>query len=229
MAFYRIPLKAGVAHIQEIAGVLILIDGIDGAAGVDLTPIINGSRYATLPSRKPGFKYRTNYDAVELVAAADCEVRLFLTTNEVSLGFTDGAQVNVLGAVQVTNQAGQRIPVDIAGTNVSLSASNVGINNTDALAVPVRTQALGTIVNIAPVTVGTAAAALVSDATLRKLRIRNSHATATIAIGGPGVTLANGAIQLLPGDVWTEDDAAGAAWFCISDTASTIVQMQGLK
>jgi hypothetical protein len=43
------------------------------------------------------------------------------------------------------------------------------------------------------------------------------------------VTLANAAIRLLPGDVWVEDDAPGAAWFAVSDTAATMVQIQGLK
>jgi hypothetical protein len=230
MAFYSIPLKAGVPHVQEVAGALILVDGIDGAAGVDITPIVNGSRQVTMPGRKAGFKYRTQYDAVELVAAADSQVRVFLTTNDVTLGFTDGAQVNVLGAVQVTNGPDVRVPVDIAGGTVTVTADNVGINNTDDLAIPVRHQSLKTIVDHAPVVINTGAAqSLINDATFAKLRIRNADDVAMVAIGGIGVTLANATILLPPGAVWVEDDAAGAAWYAVSDTDGADVRVIGMK
>ena len=68
-----------------------------------------------------------------------------------------------------------------------------------------------------------------ADATLRRLRVRNGHATARVAIGGAGVTMENAAVVIEPGDIWIEDDAAGAAWFVVSDTAATAVQLQGLK
>ena len=259
MAFYSIPLKAGVAHVQDVPGSLILVDGIDGAAGVDVTPIVNGSRQTTMPARKAGFKYRTQYDAVELVAAADCQVRIFLTTNDVTLGFTDGAMVNVIGAVQVTNGSANRLPVDLANGTVNVQATNVGINNTDATAVPVRQRAgdnfivdsklgavfmvspdaaamfkvdrkrLATVVDVGVVAVGVARVQLVADNTLERVRFRNTHATAQVAIGGAGVTLANAAVVLQPGDVWNEEDAPGATWYAISDTAATNVAITGLK
>jgi len=218
MAYYSIPLKAAVPHVQEIPGALILVDGVDGAAGVDITPIISGSRQVTMPGRKAGFKYRVQYDAVELVAAVDCQVRIFLTTNDVTLGFTDGAQVNVAGSVLVTNGADNRLPVDIAGSNIQMTASNVGINNN-----------LTTLTHFGVGTVGVAAASVVNDATQKRLRFRNTHATASIALGGPGVTLANAAVVLNPGDVWTEDDAPGANWYAISDTAGATLAMMGVK
>lgn len=162
-----------------------------------------------------------------------------------------------LASIRVNNTAGQAIPVNFAGT-VEPVLGVVTIDNSDAEAIPTRQKPgevfevhvnnvapmavslpagaqsveekkLGTIVNIAPVSAGIAASPLVSDATLKRLRVRNGHATAVIAIGGAGVTLANAAIQLLPGDVWFEDDAAGAAWYVVSDTAATNVQMMGLK
>lgn len=58
---------------------------------------------------------------------------------------------------------------------------------------------------------GLVAVALIADLTLKRVTFRNNHATAIVAIVGAAVTLANGAIQLAPGDVWTEDDAAVAA------------------
>jgi hypothetical protein len=38
-----------------------------------------------------------------------------------------------------------------------------------------------------------------------------------------------GAIQLQSGDIGTEGDAAGAAWFVVSDTAATALQIMGLS
>jgi hypothetical protein len=113
-----------------------------------------------------------------------------------------------------------------AASLITLVAAQVA----EAQAIPVKKQALGTIVNINPVNINTGAAqALVSDATLRMLRIRNGHATATLYLGGLGVTTANAVLVLGPGDLWTEEEAAGAAWYATSDTAATNVQMQGLK
>jgi hypothetical protein len=230
MAYYRIPLQANKAYRLDVPGTIILVDGIDGAAGVDITPILNGTPQRTMPSRKTAFKYRTPYDAVELQAAADCTVAIFLTTNDVSLGFADGAQVNVAGGVSILNAADERVPVDLAGGVVNVTATNVGISNTNANPVPVRSQTLNTLVDHLPAVINTGAAQLlINDATLQRLRIRNAHATALLALGGPAVTLANAAIVLQPGDSWLEDDAAGAAWYATSDTNGTDVRVMGVK
>jgi len=218
MAYYSIPLKAGVPHLQEIPGALILVDGVDGAAGVDITPITSGSRQVTMPARKAGFKYRVQFDSVELVAAADCQVRIFLTTNDVTLGFTDGAQVNVVGSVLVSNGDDNRVPVDLASGSVTVTASDVGINNK-----------LTVLTHFPVANVGTVAASVVNDVTQKRLRFRNTHATAVIALGAAGVTVANAAILLNPGDVWTEDDAPGANWSAISDTANASLAIMGMK
>lgn len=151
-----------------------------------------------------------------------------------------------LSSIRINNTDAQAIPVNFAGT-VAPVLGVVTVDNTNAEAIPVLQKAGETfavsveqplnvkdvpclnVVNIAPVSAGLAAVALVADATLRRLRVRNGHATATIAIGGAGITLASAAVVLLPGDVWNETDAAGAAWYVVSDTAATPVQMQGLK
>lgn len=151
-----------------------------------------------------------------------------------------------LDSIRINNTEAQPIPVLFTGT-VSPVLGVVTIDNANDEAIPVLqkpgetfavsvAQALNmkdvpcpTIVNLAPISAGLVAVALVADATLRRLRVRNGHATATIAIGGAGITLASAAVVLLPGDVWNETDAAGAAWYVVSDTAATPVQMQGLK
>jgi hypothetical protein len=231
MAYYVIPLQAGVEYRQDVIGSVILVDSIDGANGVDITPIQNGTPLKTMPGRQVAFKYRVSFDAVILKAAANCTVSIFLTTNDVDLGFTDGSLVNVQGGVVVNNDAASPIPVAIgAGSTVNVTADNVGINNSNANAVPVKNQALAVIVDHAPAVINTGAAQLlVNDATLRRLRVRNAHATALVFLGGAGVTPANAAILLQPGDIWVEDDAAGASWYAVSDTNGADVRVTGLK
>ena len=156
----------------------------------------------------------------------------------------------VLGVVTVDNTNAKAIPVlqkpgevfEVHVNNavpMAVSLTETKINNSDAQAVPVvpkvgavfsvKDVQCSTIVNIAPVSAGLAAVALVADATLRRLRVRNGHATATIALGGVGITMATAAIVLAPGDIWNESEAASASWYVISDTAATPVLMQGLK
>lgn len=109
---------------------------------------------------------------------------------------------------------------------VTINAS--AVLNSQAL--PVQKQALSTITTFVPVVIGTGAAqALVSDATQRVLRIKNTHASANVALGGSTVTMANAAVILPAGAVWIEEEGAGAAWYATSDTASTTVTVQGLK
>jgi hypothetical protein len=166
---------------------------------------------------------------VTLSAPVDCTVALFLSKNDVSLGFADGSAVNVSGQVQVTNGVGARVPVDIGGGVVTVTADNVGISNTNDLAVPVRNQALSVLLDIANVVVGVAAASVSNDATLRRLRFRNESVTARIGLGGAGVTMAKAAVIIGPGEMWIEDDAAGANWYAISDTAGADLRMFGVK
>lgn len=133
--------------------------------------------------------------------------------------FHDSAvNATIAGAVIVTS-----------GTVQTVAGSETKVNNTDAQAVPVRHQKLATVTNNANVVAGLAQVALSNDPTLRQLRIRNTHPTATIAIGMTGITLATAVIVLDPNAVWIEEDAAGAAWYVISDTANTNVATMGLK
>lgn len=228
--FYTYRLKAGVPIQAAVSGKMILVDDIAGAVGVDITPITNGGQGRTMPARRKAFKCWVDYDGVELQSAVDCTVNIWLSTKDVSLGFADGANVNVQGQVQITNDVAKRVPVEIGGSTVNVTASNVGINNNDALAIPVRAQALSTLVHRPAVIVNNGAAtALVSDPTLRKLTILNSGADGKVALGGADVTMSNAAIILEPGDTWIEDNAAGAAWYATSDIPGVEVRVMGVK
>lgn len=84
--------------------------------------------------------------------------------------------------------------------------------------------------NLAPVaTVGAAAAELIVPAGLHKgVAFRNDDAnTDRLAIGGPGVTFANAVHILAPGEVYTDDNAAAAAFYAIAETnAGQIVRVE---
>lgn len=229
-SFYTFRLKAGVEFQAPVSGKLILVDDIGAADGIDITSMIANAAGRTMPNRKKAFKCWTDYDALILRAPVDCTVAMFLSDKDVSLGFADGALVNVVGEVNIGNNVASRVPVDIAGGNVELTATNVAINNDDSTAIPVRQKTGKTVANLPSVVVGTGAAVLlVSDESLMRLRIRNASDAATVAIGGEGVTMDTAAIQLTPGAMWIEDVAPGAAWYAVADTDETKVQLQGIK
>lgn len=228
--YYKFQLKAGVAIQVPIAGKVILVDDIGVAPGLDITPMFNGAAGITMPKRQTAFKVFVDYDTVTLAAPVDCTVALFLSQSDVSLGFTNGSSINVQGQVTIGNGPGARVPVDLQGGNVTVNAANVGINNDDAHPVPVRGVLFTTVVDYPAAVVNTGAAQpLISDAALKRLRVRNAHATASVAIGGANVTMQKAALILGPGDTWSEEDAAGAAWFAVSDTDGADVRLQGIK
>jgi hypothetical protein len=133
-------------------------------------------------------------------------------------------QEAITGMLMIGN--GEFQDSNIAGA-FTLSAANIP----NAAALPVQKQALNTITQFATVNIGLAASLLVSDATQRCLRIRNTHATAYLYLGtlSGGLGASNAGICIPPGGMWIEEEAAGAAWYAISDTAGTIVAIQGLK
>jgi hypothetical protein len=325
MSYKLIRLTAGLEMRVDIPGRLILVDSVSTGQGVDISLVRSGTPSQYIPGRQAGFRLVEDFGGVLLRSALDCEVGIFLATNDVQLGGTAGGAVVIPSGVAVTNDLAHSIPVTLTSssntTPIPVSLASIRVNNTEGQAIPVRfdgtvepvlgvvtidnsdaeaiptrqkpgevfevhvnnaapipvlqkpgevfevhvnnavpmavsltetkinnsdaqavpvTQKAGavfsvkdvpcaTITNFAPVTAGLAAVALVADATQRRLRIRNAHGSALVAIGGLGVTMASGAVVLAPGDIWTEDAAAGAAWYVVSDTAGAPVQVQGLK
>lgn len=236
MSFYNLRLQAGVPYVHNVEGKVLLVDSTGAADGVDIALMRNGTPQTTMPMRKAAFRLVEAYDGVMLTSPVATSVGIFLSFEDVQLGVADGAAVKVPDGVAINNT--EPIPVLFGGT-VTPVLGVVTVDNTSGEAIPIAQVAgttftteakpMGSLVNPAPVVVGLAATALIADATLKRLRIRNGHATAIVALGGAGVTLANAAIQLLPGDIWLEKDAAGAAWFAVSDTAGTPVQVNGVK
>jgi len=80
-----------------------------------------------------------------------------------------------------------------------------------------------TITNAAPVTVGNTVAVLVraANSTDKGIAIRSDDSnTDRIAIGGAGVTFANAVHIIEPGEVFSDDNAAHAAFYAISESAA---------
>ncbi|MFZ6686407.1 hypothetical protein ACO0K0_01520 [Undibacterium sp. SXout11W] len=149
-------------------------------------------------------------------------------------------------AVAISNPASAPVPVQVNNSvaqplQVALpAAAAVQINNTPAQSIPVvvgndnskpliiQRQTITTIVDLPAATVGIATTALISNNTLTRLRIRSANTnTGAVYIGGSGVTKVNAAIVLQPGDIWSEEDLAGAPWFVCADNANSVVTMQG--
>lgn len=102
-------------------------------------------------------------------------------------------------AVYVRPGAGVTFPVSLAGES------------------PVRTYLAAAVTNAAAVNVTAAIGVLLAAVSARRsIRLRNVGASA-IAIGGAGLTYANAAVIIQPGETWIESDAPGAAWYCICD------------
>lgn len=238
MSYQSIPLLAGVPHRLDIAGRLILIDSVSASDGVSIEILLAGSsKTTTVPRRKAGFRLVQAYDGVILTSAVDATVGIFLSNDDVQLGVADGAAVSMPGGVNITNP--EPIPVLFDGT-VTPVLGVVTVDNTSGEAIPiaqvagatftVQAEKLANIVDHGAVVINTGAAQLlISDATYKRLRVRNASAAARVAIGGAAVTLANAAIILEPGDMWTEDDAASAAWYAVSDIAGADVRVMGVK
>lgn len=226
-----------------MAGRLLLIKSSSAGAVLTIVLFKGGTEIARISDVGKRFRIWPvgGFDELRMSTSVDSVVEFIVTDGDIEIQFDDdGQRVNNTDAqaVPVKNPAGGSLTVNtdpaaplavnFAGT-VSPVLGVVTVDNTNAEAIPIQNQTLTVIDDKAPVTVGLAAVALVSDATLKRLRVRNSHASATVAIGGVGVTLANGAVQLLPGDIWHEIDAPGAAWYAISDTVDTVLQIQGIK
>lgn len=171
------------------------------------------------------------------------------------MGWADGAAVSVPDGVVIQNTGANRVPVDVGGAVIEVTATNVGINNTDATAVPVvqkagtvftveqatdvdvvqkagtvfsveqatesgvRPYLAATVTDRAQVAVTAAVGVLIAaGATRRGLRIKNAGAN-PVAIGGVTLAFATAAVVIQPGETWNENEAPGAAWYCICDTA----------
>lgn len=230
----RLTIPGRMLYIQRSQGGPVLdVEFMRNQAGSQVVERV-GKGFKAMPAGGfEGITIRTSVSGVVDFVVTDGDIGIQFDEDSTTIGNDDGQ------AIPVRLPAGQRLAVDIAGGTVNLTATNVAINNADAAAIPIRQRAADVfavaeklctnVVDFDPASIGTARLLLVSDNTLKRLRVRNGHATARVALGGAALTMANAVVVIEPGDVWVEDAAPGAAWYAISDTAATPVNVQGLK
>nr|WP_314606065.1 hypothetical protein [uncultured Janthinobacterium sp.] len=146
-------------------------------------------------------------------------------------------------AIPVKQQAGAVFESQIKNTDATAvpvvqkagAVFESQIKNTDATAVPVvqkagaiftveqatevdtRDYLAATVENVAPVAVSAVAAVLLAaSGTRRGARLKNAGDNA-VAIGGANIVFATAAVLIQPGETWNENEAPGAAWYCICD------------
>lgn len=214
MSYQKINLQAGVPYRIGIAGKLILIDDIGESDGVDVRVLRQGTPDTVIPKRKAAFRMVTPYDDVIFSASVDATIGVFLSQFDVEIGYVDRAAVTVPDGVVVNN--GRDNPVSVAFDN-PINIGTVQVENN-----------LTQIIGGAPIPVGLVATSISNDPTLKKLRMRNMSDAAVILIGGPDVALGS-PILLEPGDVFIEEDAAGAHLYAVADMAGAKLVTQGLK
>lgn len=215
MSYQRINLLAGVPYRLDIKGRLILIDSVGQSDGVDLEILhADSSKTTAMYKRKAGFRLVMPFAGVILTCSTAATVAVFLSETDVQLGTVDGAAVTIPGGVRVNSTADD--PVYIA-LDRDINIGTVKVEND-----------LVTIIDAAPVAVGLVATSISNDPTLKKIRMRNMSDDALIAIGGANVALGS-PIILQPGEVYFEDDAAGAHLYAIADGDGATLVIQGLK
>lgn len=236
MAYYTLSLQAGIPYTHNVAGKLILLDRTGAADGIDIATIRNGTPQTTMPGRKAAFRLVESYDGVTLTAPVDAVVGIFLSFEDVQLGVADGAAVKVPDGVTITNDA--PIPVLFGGTVAPvLGVVTVDNNNSEAIPVDQKAGAVFTVrqdgeaavrqylctavANPEPVIVtDTVSVLLVANALRRGVRFRNAGETA-VAIGGAGISFAVASVVIQQGETWNENEAPGAAWYCICEAGLT--------
>lgn len=137
--------------------------------------------------------------------------------------------------VDITSADAQTVKIMILDGDGGYDRFNVDITSAlQAIAVNISGAAsmtvaqAGTVNDLAAVSIGVAATAIVAASAARKgLRFTNAG-TADIYLGGAAVTVAGGAIKIAPGQSWLENEAAPAAWFGISGTAAQSLKIQEL-
>lgn len=147
------------------------------------------------------------------------------TANEMDAGFYF-KPAGGFDRVDIYSATAQTVKVMIIDGDGGYDHFNVDI--TSALA-NLRIEQASNVNDLAAVSVGVAATALVaSDAARKGLRFTNAGAV-DVYIGGAGVTVAGGAIKIGAGQTWIEDQAAPAAWYGIAGTAGQSVKIQEIK
>lgn len=241
MQTYKQLFKAGQATNLPYRGNTFIIQASDQGNSVKVDFVQNGATVYDLQNVGPGLKARPvlGFDGLVITASVDTNLQFIVSDGDIELQITQQTvTVANLGVPVVNGPTPLHTTIDgtVNVSGVTLTATNVGINNTNANPVPVSLHAsddttaipvqvqppASTPTDISPVTVGTGSTVLVAANASRKgLRVYNAGTGKLAIIAATGTTFANAALVLNPGDSWNETDAPQAAWWAISDVGTT--------
>ena len=205
----KITITGSIFYIKScLAGEVLTVEFLNSSAhGAKVQGVGKGFK-ASPAARFDGVQITSTVDTQVEFIISDGEIDFAFNTDEIIIGNDDSK------AVPVRVPAGQRLPVSL-DTDISIGVVSVENN-------------LNVIVDAAPLAVGIVATTISNDSTLKKLRIKNVSNMAHIAIGGAQVEMGS-PIVLAPGELFIEDDAAGAHLYAVATGENAFLQIQGLK
>jgi hypothetical protein len=234
-------LQAGVALPFQIKGTVLQIVSSGESAGLTVQ-FWQGTRVAyEVDGVLTGWKLKPTggFDSITIESATADTISAIVTAGDVDIQILDGI-------TQIANTPANPVPVSVAGGNVEVTATNVGINNTvanpvpvtlvsepgapvavtltgsvDAAPLPVIASQGASVMENAPLPVPANVVPLLAAGARRAFRVLNAG-TGMLAIGGnDNLTFAQAALVLYPGDMWEEKLVPQVAWFAISDVGTT--------
>lgn len=209
MSYKLIRLAAGIPERVDIPGRLILVDSVTTGQGVDIALLKNSTPGTVMPGRKAGFRLVEDFGGLILASALDCEVGIFLATNDVQLGGTAGGDVAIPSGVSVTNDLAHSIPVTLTSstntTPIPVSLASIRVNNTAAQPIPVNFA--GTV-----------------EPVLGTVTIDNTDGEAIPVVQKAGVDFGVRVNNAAAAAVYTQP-GAGAVWQCREVKPATIANM----
>jgi hypothetical protein len=211
---YTLNLPANTPIRQGTSGSFFLLTDIGAASSIDVQFNVHSQVAEHITQAKRGLKAALHggdtFTGIVFQSAVACVITFIISNGVVDISQLDGANVNATIAnafpLPVSNDRGSPgSPIFVNGT--------ISGNPTAAA-----------LVNDAPVAMTAAFASIVAaNANRVSIRFTNTGAN-VVALGAAGLTFANGAILLQPGDTWVEERAANLAWggICGAGLASTI-------
>lgn len=208
---YTLNLPANTPVRQGTNGSFFLLMDTGVATSIDVAFQVHAQTAEHITTAKRGLKavlpHGQHFTALQFQSTTACTITFVISDGVVDISQLDGANVNATIAnafpLAVSNDRGSPgSPVYVNGT--------IAGNPTAAV-----------LVNDAPVPMTDAFAAIVAaNANRVSIRFTNTG-TNVVALGAAGLTYANGAILLQPGDTWVEERAANLAWGGICNTGLT--------
>ncbi len=208
-------LTAGQTLRQQTTGSYFMLLDTGAAPSVDLVIRVVQQSAEHLTTAKRGTKAKLQngmtFDSVEMTSTVNCVVQFVISDGMVDFETTDGATVLIGNsvAIPVSNDRGS------PGNPIYVNSAIAGA------------PAAGAVVNDAPVAMTNTGATQIVAANANRLSLRMTNTGAVpVALGALGITWANGAIILQPGDTWIEERAANLAWYGITQAAASTIAVQ---